>query len=199
METQSKDINEIVPALVEAQKKMKGAKLDGNNPHFKSKYASYESLRTASEDALSEAGLALTHQMVITGDKRVMMTQLSHASGQWMRSYLLLPQDKETPQGVGSGITYAKRYTLSSLLALSIDDGTDDDGEKAEAPYRGLEELRIRISQLLGEEVDIKKLELFVIHLVDTKQVSQARIIEQAMDGRQIARFLNSFREWEKA
>jgi ERF superfamily len=66
--------------------------------------------------------------------KRILITQLSHASGQWMRSFIVMPQDKETPQGVGGAITYSKRYALAALLAIPSDE--DDDAEEAEKPYR---------------------------------------------------------------
>lgn len=136
METQSQTIGKIAEALAKAQAQIQVATYDSNNPHFKNKYASYESLRKICISPLSSNGISLMHQMIYTPDfKRIMMTQISHTSGEWFRSYLLMPCEKETPQGVGSAITYAKRYSLSSFLALCQDEDNDD-GEKAEAPYR---------------------------------------------------------------
>jgi ERF superfamily protein len=135
MNLQSEQINEIVAALAKAQGEITVAVYDSANPHFKSKYASYEAIRKASQGALSKNGLTITHQLSQDANgKRIMVTQLSHISGQWMRSSLILPCDKETPQSIGSSITYAKRYTYSSLLAMSSDE--DEDGEEAEKPYR---------------------------------------------------------------
>lgn len=136
METQSQSIGKISEALAKAQAQIQVATYDSNNPHFKNKYASYESLRKICIAPLSSNGISLTHHLIYTPDfKRIMMTQISHVSGEWMRSYLLMACEKETPQGVGSSITYAKRYSLSAFLALCQDEDNDD-GEKAEAPHR---------------------------------------------------------------
>ena len=135
MDTQSQEIKDIVAALSKAQSQITVAVYDSANPHFKSKYASYEAIRKACVEPLCKNGLSITHHLdVLPSGERMMVTQLSHISGQWMRSFLKLPQEKETPQAVGSGITYAKRYTLGALLAISSDE--DDDGEKAENNYR---------------------------------------------------------------
>jgi ERF superfamily len=137
MEIQSENIDKVSEALASAQGEIRLASKDGANPHFKSKYTTYEELRLACREPLSKNGLAITHQLTYTQDfKRVMITQVSHVSGQWMRSYLMLPQDKETPQGVGSSLTYCRRYSLSCLLAMGSGDESEDDGEKAETAYR---------------------------------------------------------------
>lgn len=131
----SEQINELVTALAKAQGEISVALYDSKNPHFKSDYASYSAIRKACQMPLSKHGLAITHLLLESDDKkRMMVTQLSHTSGQWMRSHLILPMDKETPQGVGSGITYAKRYTLEALLAIAADE--DDDGNAAEEPHK---------------------------------------------------------------
>lgn len=131
---QSSDISKLIEALAKAQGDIDVAVYDSNNPHFKSRYASYEAIRKACVKPLSSNGLAVTHSLMMIDGKRIMITQLSHVSGQWMRSALYLPQEKETPQGIGSSITYAKRYSLGALLAISSDE--DDDGEACEKPHR---------------------------------------------------------------
>ena len=129
-QTQSDTIGKIAEALSKAQGKFKIAVKNKQNPHFRSSYASYESIREACQDALSNEGIAITHQMMISDGKRLMLTQLTHVSGEWLRSYLALPADKETPQGIGSALTYGMRYSLSSMLCIPSGD-SDDDGEKA--------------------------------------------------------------------
>lgn len=137
-QTQSETIGKIAESLSKAQGKFKTAVKDKQNPHFRSSYASYESVREACQSALSAEGIAITHQMIFEEGKRVMLTQLTHVSGEWLRSYLALPADKETPQGIGSALSYGMRYSLSSMLCIPSGDG-DDDGEKAEEPYRPAE------------------------------------------------------------
>lgn len=134
MQTHSEHIDKIVEALAKAQSEITVAIYDSTNPHFKSKYASYEAIRKACLLPLSRNGMCITHCFSVEEGKRTMVTQLSHTSGQWFRSSLSMPQEKETPQSIGSSATYAKRYTLGALLAISSDE--DDDGERAEAIYR---------------------------------------------------------------
>jgi hypothetical protein len=132
---QSEFINELISALSKAQGEIESADYDKVNPHFKSKYASYDSIRETCRLPLAQHGLAITHNLDFTQDgKRMLVTQLSHTSGQWMRSFLIMPMDKDTPQAMGSAITYCKRYALASLLAIGSDE--DDDAEEAEKPNR---------------------------------------------------------------
>lgn len=128
---QSENINELAQALSMAQNHIGTAAFDKTNPHFKNQYASYDSIRKACQKPLSENGLCIT-QMISMSDKgRTLITQVSHKSGQWMRSEIMLPQaERETPQAIGSSITYAKRYALAALLCIGT--GEDDDGEEAE-------------------------------------------------------------------
>jgi hypothetical protein len=131
---QSENINDLVAALSKAQGDIESAVYDKKNPHFKSSYASYDAIREVCRIPLAKNSLAITHLLDMYEGKRVLVTQLSHASGQWMRSFVVLPQERETPQAMGSAITYSKRYALSAFLAIGTDE--DDDGEKAEEPYR---------------------------------------------------------------
>jgi hypothetical protein len=55
-----------------------------------------------------------------------------HTSGQWIEATYTMKPVKDTPQDKGSCITYARRYCISSILNLQIDDiMSDDDGNKA--------------------------------------------------------------------
>jgi hypothetical protein len=129
---QSEQIGDLVTALAKAQSEIEGAPFDKKSHH--NEYASYTSIRESCRLPLSRNSLAITHTLDIADGKRVLITQLSHSSGQWMRSYICMPQEKETPQGMGSAITYSKRYALAALLAIYADN--DDDGEVAESSYK---------------------------------------------------------------
>ena len=60
-------------------------------------------------------------------------TTLLHESGQWISGgSVKLIIDKQNMQGLGSAITYAKRYSLSSILGLATEE--DDDGNTASSP-----------------------------------------------------------------
>lgn len=130
---QSEQIGDLVAALAKAQTDIEGAAFDKKSHH--NAYASYTSIREACRLPLATNSLAITHTLDMADGKRILVTQLSHSSGQWMRSYICMPQEKETPQGMGSAITYSKRYALAALLAIYADN--DDDGEAAEAAFKG--------------------------------------------------------------
>lgn len=151
MSEQSAEINELAGALAKAQGKITGALKDSANPFFKSKYADLASCWDACRDALSEAGLCVIQTIEAgepvtirweTGDadtgelksyavdskEVVIVTTLAHSSGQWIRSRLpLVPRDV-TPQGVGSALTYGRRYGLTGIVGVAQ---VDDDGNSA--------------------------------------------------------------------
>lgn len=129
---QSAEIGELVKAISQAQKAMKPAVKDANNPFFKSKYADLSSVWAALHP-FSEHGIAITQSPMPAENGCIALdTQLSHASGQWMRSRLMLPVAKQDPQGYGSAITYARRYAIGCMCGIVTEE--DDDGNAASHP-----------------------------------------------------------------
>jgi hypothetical protein len=102
--------------LLEFQKKIQVIKKDSKNPHFKNTYASLTQILSEVKPILSEVGIVLT-QPILDGN---VMTDLSY-NGVSIFSSITLPVGLQ-PQPLGSAITYFRRYTLASLLALEIDD-----------------------------------------------------------------------------
>lgn len=130
MMTHSDAINELATALAKAQAVMAGAVKDKTNPHFKSDYADLASVWDACRSALSTHGLSVA-QTTSTEDGRVCVTtMLLHTSGQWLRDTLAMKPTKDDPQGVGSCITYARRYMLAAMVGVAQ---VDDDGNAASA------------------------------------------------------------------
>jgi hypothetical protein len=128
MSEQSENISDLAGALAKAQGKITGALKDSANPFFKSKYADLASVWDACRAALSENGLAVI-QLTESDDSGVfVITTLAHASGQWMRSRLRLTPKDSTPQGMGSAITYGRRYALAAMVGVAQ---VDDDGNAA--------------------------------------------------------------------
>lgn len=125
----SQNIGELAKALSVAQSQIKPAIKESENPFFRSKYADLASVWDVCREPLSKNGLSVS-QLISDGDDVVtVVTLLMHVSGQWLESELsLVPKDK-TPQGVGSAITYARRYALSAIVGVSTED--DDDGNRA--------------------------------------------------------------------
>lgn len=124
----SEQIDKIAPAFLLAQKAIKFAVKDAQNPHLKNRYADLPSVIDAVKQALNDSGIAIiqTAGDLIEG-KMVLSTVLMHESGQWFRSDTTMPLTKQDAQGYGSAVTYARRYALSAMTGLYQD---DDDGER---------------------------------------------------------------------
>lgn len=123
------NVNELAKALNEFQAEVVTVSKDANNPFFKSKYAPLESIMKAALPVLTKHGLAVTQLIDNIDGNSALTTVLMHVSGQEIRSTMPLILAKEDPQGQGSAITYARRYSYASILGLVIDE--DDDGNRA--------------------------------------------------------------------
>lgn len=128
--TTSELINDLSAALSKAQGEMTNAVHDKVNPHFKSRYASLNSVLDACRPHLSKHGLAVMQNLGVQGDYYTLTTTLSHSSGQWSRSCAPVCSIKCNPQQVGSALTYFRRYALSAIVGISSDD--DEDGNIAQ-------------------------------------------------------------------
>lgn len=128
-ENQSPSVAALADALAKAQADMRHAVKDSVNPHFKTRYADLAAVIDACREPLTKHGLSFV-QLPRYEDGRVgVRTMLMHTSGEWVASELLLPVSKQDPQGCGSALTYARRYSLAAVVGIAQDD--DDDGHAA--------------------------------------------------------------------
>tara|TARA_R110002020_G_scaffold473559_1_gene702979 strand:+ start:1146 stop:1784 length:639 start_codon:yes stop_codon:yes gene_type:complete len=98
----------------------------GKNPHFGNDYIMLDSLISKIDKACKENDLGI--MQFPTGEG--LITILLHKkSGHFIQSYYKLILDKQTPQGVGSALTYAKRQILQAMFGLSAGPEEDDDAE----------------------------------------------------------------------
>lgn len=124
---QSEQTNQLFTALAKAQDEMEIARKDCNNPFYKSKYADLQSVVGSSRPSLAKHGLSVIHIMEQQDQHTYMTTQLSHSSGQYIRSRVKLSPVKSDVQSLGSYITYMKRYCYAALVGVVT--GEDDDAE----------------------------------------------------------------------
>lgn len=144
----SQSLQNIGKAITLFQTKMEKIKKDATNPFFKSKYATLSNILESIQIPLAESGLSFAQ--IPDGD--CLTTILIHnESGEYVQGcYSIKPvpeylkeKDRDgnviyrgdsyiSPQGIGSAITYARRYALSAILGINIDE--DDDGNKATRP-----------------------------------------------------------------
>jgi hypothetical protein len=128
----SEAINEIAAALSAAQAEIAPAPKDATNPHFKSKYADLASVWGACRAALAKHNLAVIQSPFYTDGRVGLGTRIMHKSGQWLQSEFSMKPTQDTPQGMGSCLTYLRRYALSAMVGVVADE--DDDGNEASKP-----------------------------------------------------------------
>ena len=119
----------LAAALIKAKSNFEPIYKNKINPHFKNKYAGLDGILDAIELALSDAGLLLIQPTALRDNQTILQTIIIHAeSGEQMISELKLPEIAD-PQKLGAAMTYYRRFSLCSLLAIAPDD--DDDGNIA--------------------------------------------------------------------
>lgn len=124
----SDTITAIATALAKAQGEIEDATKTGINPAFRSKYADLAAVRAVIREPLAINDLSIVQfPRTVAGGVEV-ETMILHKSGEFMSESLFMPVSKNDAHGIGSGITYARRYGLMSLLCLAAD---DDDGNAA--------------------------------------------------------------------
>lgn len=138
-EYQSDQIGDLAQALASAQGKITFALKECSAPVFEKggqargqrKYADLQSVIDAIKAPLSENGLAYVQSVLPSENGVNLRTTLMHTSGQWIASQMTLPIDRMGGiQGMGSALTYARRYALSALVGVAPDE--DDDGQAAQ-------------------------------------------------------------------
>lgn len=130
MVNKSESIQELVKARIKAGTKVINPKKNAVNPHFKSNYATLDNVIDGYKSAYIEQGLDVSENPVSSDGFVGVQVILAHTSGEYIiYDPYMLPVGKNTAQGHGSSITYARRYALSAVMNIAADD--DDDGNVA--------------------------------------------------------------------
>lgn len=134
--TETTTTGKLAEALAKAQAKLSNVQRDRENPFFKSKYATLGAILEAVRGPLSENGIAVVQSPSTRLEDGTLFaaitTTLMHASGESVSSTLEAPVSKDDVQGVGSALTYLRRYSLQSMTGVAADE--DDDGHAAARP-----------------------------------------------------------------
>jgi hypothetical protein len=119
----------IAAAFVKAQKAFGPALKSSTNPHFKSRYADLSACVEAVVDALNNNGIGLIQRCYDNSTGVMVETVFVHESGEVLECGILhVPASKQDPQGYGSALTYARRYSLMAACGIAPE---DDDGNSA--------------------------------------------------------------------
>jgi hypothetical protein len=130
--TENTTASQLNSSFVKALGELRNVAKNAINPHFKNRYASLDAILDDVRPILSKHGLGISQEPLFEDGKAGVVTRIIHESGETRESTLLLPLKDQSAQGVGSALTYAKRYAISSVLMIAADD--DEDGEIASKP-----------------------------------------------------------------
>lgn len=124
----SDSIAQIAEALAKAQGQIDDASKGSKNPYFNSKYADLAAVRSAIREPLAVNDIAVVQLARSLNGEVEVETMLMHKSGEYIAETLRLPVGKWDAHGIGSAITYARRYGLMALIGIAAE---DDDGNAA--------------------------------------------------------------------
>jgi hypothetical protein len=172
---QGNEMKNIASALVKAQKAFGPALKTSTNPHFKSRYADLAACVEAVIDALNDNGIALIQQNHPNPDGVVVETVFIHESGEILNcGQIYVPASKHDPQGYGSALTYARRYSLMAACGIAPE---DDDGNAASKPKAPKKET-LTDARLLQAIAKIKAGEYTTDKLRQTFQLTEAQEVK---------------------
>ena len=129
----SESIALLAGALAKAQLQIEPASKNATNPHFRSHYADLASRWAACRGPLNTNGLSIV-QFPCDGDvgRTGLCTMLLHSSGEFISEVVTTRSQKDDPQGLGSALTYLRRYALAAVVGVTATE--DDDGNAASTP-----------------------------------------------------------------
>ncbi len=126
----SESIAALAKAIALSQLHVENAMKSSTNPHFKSKYADLAEILNTVRPVFSANGIAIvqtpTFESGVANEKGKQC--FSHESGEFISSICSSPVSKQDAQGIGSAITYLRRYSLAAMCGVAQE---DDDGNGA--------------------------------------------------------------------
>lgn len=121
----------LAEALAAAQLEINDPQKDAVNPHFRSRYADLATVLKTVRPVLARHGLAITQTTQVDEQGRLLLVTRLHWGNEELVGYYPIQPVKADPQGYGSALTYARRYTIQAIVGVAADD--DDDGNAASA------------------------------------------------------------------
>ena len=175
--------NNLAAALAAAQQEMGHAQLDSVNPGYKSKYSSLSSVIDAAKP-LAKHGIAfIQHARPV--DKGVGVETVFYGYGEAIGcGVVAVPLSKADAHGVGSAMTYAKRYSLASACGIGADEDDDGNAVSSKPKPRGQSVVKTVIEQegLTGDEKKMRQHAAAIEAITDDSELLEAYIELQEGD-----------------
>ena len=124
----SEAIGNLAKAIALSQVEVENATKDTKNEFFKSKYADLAAVLNVIRPVFSKHNIAIVQLPSFAAPIASVETMLIHESGEFISSVCSAPVGKQDAQGIGSAITYLRRYSLAAMCGVAQE---DDDGNGA--------------------------------------------------------------------
>lgn len=172
--------NKVAAALVKAQKEFGPALKSSTNPHFRSRYADLSACVEAVIDALNNNGIALTQRVSPCDDGVIVETVFIHESGEIINcGQLHVPAAKQDPQGYGSALTYARRYSLMAACGIAPEDDDGNSASRRPTPAQAIPDITDHLAAIeaSASSDDLAKVYAAAYEACQGNQQLQARVI----------------------
>jgi cobalamin biosynthesis Mg chelatase CobN len=184
MVNKSESIQDLSKALCSANKGVKNPQKNATNPHFKKNYATLDSVIESYKNSYLENGITVLENPVTKDDLVGVEVTFLHESGQFItHDPFMLPPGKNTAQGYGSSITYARRYALSAVLNIAAED--DDDGNAASEDNkqnRQLSEPQVKRLYAIAKQAGVEPGAVKSVIMKDYNKTNIADLTKQEYD-----------------
>lgn len=124
----SETIGKLAKAIALAQLEVENAVKDTKNEFFKSSYADLAAVLNVIRPVFSKHNIAIVQLPSFAAPIASVETMLIHESGEFISNVCSSPVGKQDAQGIGSAITYLRRYSLAAFCGIAQE---DDDGNGA--------------------------------------------------------------------
>ena len=172
----------LIESLVKAQSEMTHAAFDQTNPHFKSKFASLKSVIDAIKPALNSNGIFFMQVSHPLDHGVGIETIFCKADEKLSTGVVMVPVDKANAQGLGSALTYAKRYSLAMACGIAADVDDDGNGAAANPPQRKGQSVVRTVIEQEGIVVDETKRDAYVTQLLSKVTDDDAAGVQELVD-----------------
>lgn len=154
----SEKIDSLLAALSKAMAMIEDPKRTAVNPYYNSKYATLQDVYESIRQPLQESGLVVMQVTKCEGDDVKLITTLYHIeTGEFISAeYPIQPSDPKNPQSLGSALTYARRYSLCTILGLAPE---DDDANSAIPQKPTQQKPKLHVEQLRRQDQTSHKAE----------------------------------------
>jgi len=181
----SEETKELFTALEKFRSNLKQPLKDKTNPFFKSKYVPLENVVEVIDKAVKGTGLSYTQEV----EENIINTIIMHESGQYMIiGGSELKPVKNDPQAMGSAITYARRYSLSTAFGITSDQ--DDDGNNATQNYQPKQQKQATEAEIL----DAKRKKF----MNRAKEIGASQIEIDTWESMEAQKAINDITAWAK-